>query len=188
MKQNTYCLMSPIGELDPLYASLYSIKNKLRTCNIAHTLPALRWHITHVSPFLATTQEMKWLAIGLELGKSLSPITCREQLIRGTTFDFYRGNDEDTFILRLETSEEFRSVVARIRARVENITDMKYVPKSFQVNFHVSIAAGKGLARDIENCDTISSFLETVPRRIVTELQYPTIVVKQSGCWSPVSL
>lgn len=139
-----------------------------------------------MTPFLATATEMEWLLLGLEIGKSLSPDGHREHLVRGVAFDFYENKEEDAFILRLETNEEFRNIISRTRAKVESMTDMKYPPESFQVNFHVTIAQGKGLRKSIESCGEISTMLAKIETHLVTRLQYPSISIKRSAYWAPV--
>lgn len=191
MKQSTYCLISPIDEYDQIYPLLYSIEEMLRNHNIPHSLPKLNWHITHVTPFLATAFEMEWLALGLEIGKVLSPPEHNKRLIKGIDFQYYENEEEDALVLRLETNEAFRSAISRARAVVQKITEMRYTPESFQANFHVTIAQGKGLRKSIEQHAILHGFLMgTILRKlespITTLLQYPSIFLKENGYWVPV--
>lgn len=186
MKQNTYCLISPVLEDNPLWPSLYSIKQKLRASDIPHNLPKLQWHVTYVTPFLATPHEIQWLALGLDIGKAISPAGYRERLVRSTSFDFYESEEEDTFILRLETDEEFRTIISRSRALIEQITDMRYPPESFQVNFHVTIAKGKRLSQHIKESNEMSRILTETKTRLITNLQFPRIFLQGKDYWAPI--
>ena len=193
MKQSTYCLISSIEERDPLWPTLYSIKSKLKSYNIPHSLPKLNWHLTHVTPFKATASEVSWFALGLEIGKALSPTKHRERFIKGLTFDFYENEEEDALILRLETNEEFRNAISYARACVEKITEVKYPPKSFEANFHVTIAEGKELRKHIEQCKEVSDFLTRITKKegesfLTTRLQFPSIFLKEKDYWVPIVL
>lgn len=190
MKQKTFCLISPVRETDPLFYVLSSITKQLRLFKIPHSVPKLNWHITHVTPFQATEDEIKWFALGLTIGEAMSKmgssLARSHSMMTRETFDFYENPEEDALILRLAIQEEFRDVVSRARVLIHGMTNMNFPPKSFDVNFHVTVAQGKGLRKNIESEPRMMHVLKDINPLISTGFNFPVITRKEEECWVPV--
>ncbi len=185
MKQTTYCIVGQIPELYPLWGTLRSIREKLITYSIPHRIPSLNWHITYVSPFLATELEMEWLTLGLELGKTSENL---KHLSRTTQIDFFKNNEEDALVLRIDTSTKLKQIVERTRIKIEKLTDLKYPPASFQVNFHATIAEAPDLFRNIARSGGSDVLFGDSRIKTVVHLPYPTVMQKKKIGWVPIKL
>ncbi len=105
MKQNTYCLISHIPELDWLWHVLESIRRELVNKEIPHQTPKLQWHVTHITPFEATPVEISWLSLGLKVGASMFSHNGPSRLVRTTHLDLFEDNDTCSLVIRLEIDE-----------------------------------------------------------------------------------
>ncbi len=186
MKQNTYCIAGQVHEIYPLWNILRSLREKLIAHSVPHRIPSLNWHITYVSPFLATELEMEWLTLGLELGKTSENL---EFLSKTTQIDFFQNaNKDDALVLRIETDIALKQVVERARVKIEKITDLKYAPTSFQVNFHATIAEAPNLFRNIAQCGGPDILFGDLKIATVVHLPYPTVMQKKKVGWVPIKL
>lgn len=186
MIQHDYCLISQIPELDMLWYTLENVRRKLVGKGVPHHVPKLNWHITHVTPFEATPVEVTWFSLGLAVGTALFSHVSPKRLVRTTCFDFYENEKELVLILRLEIDEDFRTMISKTRSIIQHLTKVKFPPKSFQPNFHATIAEGLPLWSFKQR----EEFLEKLKREqsvaTVTNLQLPNIFMKGDGHWIPV--
>lgn len=185
MKQNTYCLVGRVPELYPLWNILRSLREKLIHHSIPHHIPSLNWHITYVSPFLATELEMEWLVLGLELGRTEQNLNF---LSKTTYIDFFKNKDTDALVLRIESSQKLRETIERARIKIEKLTDLKFMPTSFQVNFHATIAEAPKLLKHIEEAGGVPNLFGDARISTTVHLPNPTVMQKKSEGWVPVSL
>ncbi len=186
MKQNTYCLISQIPEEDSLGRLLSSSREKLGKEGILYKVPKLKGHITHVTPFQATPLEMCWFSLGLSIGAETFSHNGPARIARTTTFDFFEGKDGVSFIIRMEVDEDFRAMISRSRAIVQQLTNMVFPPESFQANFHATISEEIPIKQYRKKEDFWKRLCAEYTATIATHLQFPTIFSKENGYWAPV--
>ncbi len=162
MKQETYCLVSKIPEVGPLFYRLTALQERLSLLKIPQSIPKLNLHLTEVPPFLATEQEIEWFSLGITVGEFFKG---RSKITRTTYIDIFENDDEDAVVIRLETDKKFKELVERIRIKIHKLTDLKFPPVNFEANFHATIAHGKDLSKFINDAGgSRLSFLTSVIR------------------------
>ncbi len=192
MQTGIYCIAHTIREYDPAIATVVRIRDVLDHHGIKTSRPKMGYHITAIPPFRTTEDAAKMVAWACDYWDSVMlaavPASDLTFSASGIRFDFFRGQPNDTFIIRLEMDPTISRAIERGRKRIPDVAEWVYPPENYDFNPHLSIGEGENVFGPIGKL-VRQNIIPAKDANVIVRLEPPKVLRKNEArrCWEPVA-
>lgn len=193
MESGIYCVAHALREQDWMNGKLLEIQSILDRHGLCAKTPKIGHHVTLIPPFRTTEAAAKLLAWGLDYWDTVRmgsvETSDRNFGAIATGFGFFRGEEEDAFIIRLRVDTYLMRAVERGRKKIPEISSWVHPIENYDFNPHLTVVEGKGIADEVEKLLSSGALPKHYVQGFALRFEVPRVLRKNELMhrWEPVA-